>query len=582
MGETNVKSPMNGRVALMMSAGLLAAGGVTGVALQRPAMAQGTACPTGGLSLSPGFCAAIVADNLGHVRHMAQGPDGTIYANTWSGMYYVGQPPPPGGFLLAIKPKGDGKAEVARFGQTPADKIAGGTGVQVYNGYVYAEVDDKIVRYKLPPGGGAPAGKTPEVVLSGMPLGGNHPMHPFIIDPKGQMYVDMGTATNACQGETGDRKPGVKGENPCTELNTRGGTWKYDAAKLGQQFSPKERYATGIRNGEGFAFDSAGRLYVTQHGRDQLPALWPKLYPDQKHATELPSEELLQLTQGGDYGWPECYHDPFQKKLVLAPEYGGDGGKTVGACAQKSEPVAAYPAHWAPNDLAIYAAKAFPAAAQGGAFIAFHGSWNRAPEPQAGYNVVFQPMSNGKASGAYVIFADGFAGGERDPAKAKHRPSGLLVGQDGALYIADDVKGRIWRVTYHGAAGAAVTAAAATKVAQGSAASSSAPDSANLPTPAGATSAQVSAGAKLFASQTCTGCHGSDGKGTPLGPDLTTGKSLWGDGSLASIKKTIQDGVPTPKQYRQAMPAMGGAQLSAEQLQDVSAYVWAIGHPKKK
>jgi glucose/arabinose dehydrogenase/cytochrome c5 len=560
---------MNGRVALMMSAGLLAAMGVAGVALQRPALAQGSACPTGGLTLSPGFCAAIVADNLGHVRHLAQGPDGTIYANTWSGMYFPNTPTPPGGFLLAIRPKGDGKAEVTRFGPTAADGAAGGSGVAVYGGHVYAEEKDKIVRYALP-AGGVPQGKASEVVLGGMPLGGNHPMHPFVISGKGEIFVDMGSATNACQGEAGDRKPGVMGQNPCTELQTRAGTWKYDANKLNQAFSPKERYATGIRNGEGFSFDAAGRLYVTQHGRDQLPALWPKLYPDLKHATELPSEEVVQLTQGGDYGWPMCYHDPFQKKLVLSPEYGGDGGKAVGVCAQKTEPVAAYPAHWAPNDLAFYNAKAFPAPFQGGAFIAFHGSWNRAPEPQAGFNVVFQPIANGKASGAYIVFADGFT-------NAKLRPTGLLVGQDGALYVSDDEKGRIWRITYHGPAGLkTLTAAPAAKAAAG------AVSTAALSVPPGATAEQVAAGAKLFAAQTCTGCHGADGKGSPVGPDLTTGKPLWGDGSLASIKKTIQDGVLMPKQYRQAMPAMGGAQLSADQLQDVSAYVWAIGHPKKK
>lgn len=563
-----MKRPMNGRSMTLAAAGLAAAMGVSGVALQRPARAQGTACATGGLSLSAGFCAAIIADNLGHVRQLAQAPDGTIYANTWSGMYYVNQPPPPGGFLVAIKPKGDAKAEVARFGQTPADGVAGGTGVAVYKGHVYAELDDKIVRYPVPQGG-VPTGKSPEVVLSGMPLGGNHPMHPFVIDPKGQMFVDMGTATNACQGEAGDRKPGVMGENPCKELETRGGTWRYDANKLNQKFSPKERYATGIRNGEGFAFDGAGRLFVTQHGRDQLPALWPKLYPDLKHATELPSEELLLLTAGGDYGWPECYHDPFQKKLVLAPEYGGDGGKAVGVCAQKIEPVAAYPAHWAPNALAFYTAKAFPAPAQGGAFIAFHGSWNRAPEPQAGFNVVFQPMANGKTSGAYVVFADGFTAGG-------YRPSGLLVGQDGALYIADDVKGRVWRVTYHGPANLkALAAAPAPKAASG------AGSAATLPIPPGATAEQVAAGDKLYHGQTCGGCHGVDAKGTPVGPDLTSGKYLWGDGSLASIRKTIEEGVAMPKEYRQAMPPMGGAQLSPEQLGELSAYVWAVGHQKK-
>jgi glucose/arabinose dehydrogenase len=200
-----------GSAALGLGAALAlsAAAPLTVQAQPKPA----AACATGGLSLSPGFCATVIADNLGHVRHMALAPDGTIYANTWSGSYYVGQPPPAGGFLVAIKPRASGPAEVARFGQSPADGVAGGTGVAVYKGYVYAEVNDKIVRYALGAGGGVPTGK-PEVVLSGMPLGGNHPMHPFVIDPKGQIFVDMGTATNACQGEAGDRKPGVMGLTP--------------------------------------------------------------------------------------------------------------------------------------------------------------------------------------------------------------------------------------------------------------------------------------------------------------------------------------------------------------------------------
>jgi glucose/arabinose dehydrogenase len=84
------------------------------------------------------------------------------------------------------------------------------------------------------------------------------------------------------------------------------------------------------------------------------------------------------LEYGADYGLPECYYDRFQQKLVLAPEYGGDGGKSIGVCAEKTAPVAALPAHWAPNDMLIYAGKAFPTSYQGGAFVAFHGSWNRA------------------------------------------------------------------------------------------------------------------------------------------------------------------------------------------------------------
>jgi glucose/arabinose dehydrogenase len=157
---------------------------------------------------------------------------------------------------------------------------------------------------------------------------------------------------------------------------------------------------------------------------------------------------LVQLVSGPDYGWPECYYHQQQNKLVLAPEYGGDGGKTVGVCAQRQAPVAAFPGHWAPNDLAIYHGTRFPAAYRGGAFIAFHGSWNRAPDPQGGYNVVFQPLVDGKASGPLVVFADGFAGAYKDPGWAAFPPTGLAEGPDGALYVSDDVHGRIWRVTY--------------------------------------------------------------------------------------------------------------------------------------
>ena len=211
----------------------------------------------------------------------------------------------------------------------------------------------------------------------------------------------------------------------------------------------------------GLSFDAAGRLYATQHGRDQLPQNWAKLYPDAKTGAELPSEELMLVKQGGDYGWPFCYYDGVQKKLVLAPEYGGDGGKALGVCTGKTPPVAAFPAHWGPNDLKIYTAKAFPAAWQGGAFIAFHGSWNRAPGPQDGFVVVFQPLREGKASGDYVVFADGFAGPGKAVGRAIYRPTGLAVGPDGALYISEDTKGRIWKVTYQGPANAPVTGAPA-------------------------------------------------------------------------------------------------------------------------
>jgi glucose/arabinose dehydrogenase/mono/diheme cytochrome c family protein len=567
----------------------------------RPSMAQNTTSgrsatrcqgDNGGLTLSPGFCASIFADNLGHVRHLVVAPDGEVYANTWSGRYFPNSPPPPGGFLLALKDtKGTGRADVIqRFGVTVEKGGTGGSGIALYNGGLYAEENDRILRYELAPG--SLPSNLPRVVVSGLPLTGDHPMHPFVIDEKGSLFVDVGSATNACQEK--NRVAGSPGIEPCTEKETRAGTWRYDANKTGQTFSPSQRYASGIRNGEGFAFDAAGRLFVTQHGRDQLFQNWPRLYTAEQSAA-LPAEELVQLAPGADYGWPECYYDQQQNKLVLAPEYGGDGGKTAGVCAERRGPVAAFPGHWAPNDLAIYHGTQFPAGYRGGAFIAFHGSWNRAPLPQQGYNVVFQPLADGKASAPFVVFADGFAGADRDPGKAAFRPTGLAEGPDGALYVTDDVHGRIWRITYKGDGSDKVASAPAPAVVAANDSSAAVPPegehpdagrpSRQLSVPPGATAEQVALGDRIFHGEasngTCSGCHGSDAGGSPQGPPLNRGHWLWSDGSLAALTATIEKGVPQPKQYQGVMPPLGGAPLSKQDVAAVSAYVWAIGHTKK-
>jgi glucose/arabinose dehydrogenase/mono/diheme cytochrome c family protein len=555
------------------------------------------ACPSddSGLTLPAGFCATVFADEIGHSRHLVVAPSGVVYVNTWSGDYYPpGDKPPAGGFLVALQDtKGAGKADVnERFGETVQSGGAGGTGVALYKGSIYAEINDRIVRYSMSAGSIVPQGAAVTVV-SGLPRGGDHPMHPFVITADGSMYVDVGTATNSCQLK--NRTLTSPGANPCTELETRGGIWRFDANKTNQIFSPADRYATGIRNGEGFGIDATGhRLFVTQHGRDQLHSNWPDLYKPEQEAT-LPAEEVLLLKQGGDYGWPECYYDGVQQKLVLAPEYGGDGGKKVGLCASKIAPVAAFPAHWAPNGMVYYDQKQFPAHYRHGVFIAFHGSWNRAPYPQGGYNVVFQSLAGGHASGGCEIFADGFAGAVKSPEKAVHRPSGLAVGPDGSLYVSDDNTGRIYRITYQGGSGggpakytpcpsasapAGAIVEAEAKPPEGTHPDAGAATTASPHVPAGATPEMVALGDRIYHGQVggaaCAGCHGSGGAGTPLGPDLTDNKWLWSDGSYTGIAKTITDGVMQPKQYRSPMPPMGGAQLTDEQVSALAAYVWSL------
>jgi glucose/arabinose dehydrogenase/mono/diheme cytochrome c family protein len=537
----------------------------------------------------------VFADGIGHARHLVVSPSGRVYVNTWSGRYYGNDTPPAGGFLIALQDKnGAGKADVVeRFGETPQTGGAGGTGIGLYRGWIYAEINDRIVRYALPAGSLVPR-DPPETIVSGLPLGGDHPMHPFIIDAKGSMYVDVATATNACQSQ--NRQQESAGVSPCAELETRGGVWRYDANKTDQKFSPAARYATGIRNAEGFTFDSSGRLFVTQHGRDQLHANWPNLYKASEEAS-LPAEELLLLKPGGDYGWPECYYDGIRRKLVLAPEYGGDGGKRAGVCANKIAPVASLPAHWAPNAMVRYVKKQFPARYHNGVFIAFHGSWDRAPYSQGGYNVVFQPLQGARTSGNCEIFADGFAGPDESPAGAVHRPSGLAVGPDGALYVSDDIHGRIYRIVYTSGVSSGARAitpcpsasapvreavAATAQPPEGTHANAAADATGKLPVPEGATAAMVAMGDRIYHGQVggapCAGCHGANATGSPLGPNLTSGKWLWSDGSYNGILKSIREGVPNPKQYRSPMPPMGGAELTSDQLAAVAAYVWALSH----
>ena len=381
----------------------------------------------GGITLANGYCAAVVAEVPGG-RQLLVAPDGDVFVAVAPSRTR------PGGVVALRDEKGEGHAETERhFGAN------GGTGIALTGGYLYFAPNDAVLRWKLPAGKLEPSG-APDTIVEGLPATGNHVSKTIVLDDHGNLFVDIGSADNSCQRE--DRMLESPGIDPCTELETRAGIWRFSAGKQHQRPSDGVRYATGIRNAVAMTLDPQGRLWAVQHGRDQLFQNWPKLY-DQKQGAELPAEELLLVQQGDDYGWPYCYYDQFKHRLVLAPEYGGDGVK-AGRCESSKEPVYAFPGHWAPDAVLYNASKALPGLGPG-VFIAFHGSWNRAPEPQAGYKVVFLPLAGDKP-GTPIDFADGFAGPGMATGNARYRPDGLAQGRDGSIYISSDQGGRIWRV----------------------------------------------------------------------------------------------------------------------------------------
>ena len=382
------------------------------------------ACPrtTPGLTLPQGFCAILVDGDAGAVRQLAVAPGGDLYAAI-SGRGL-------GGGVRAYRDtNGDGKPD-----QKESFGPRGGNDVKVHDGYLYLALNDRIVRWRMLDGKLAPEGKE-ETIVSGLPTDGNHTAKSIVFGGGDTMLVSVGSATNSCQ--RADRKEKSPGIDPCTELERRAGIWQYSASKSGQGVSDGKRYATGMRNPLATTIQpGSGALYAAIHGRDQLGDNWG--FSPERNA-ENPAEELVVVDHGDDFGWPYCYYSVEHKSKVLAPEYGGDG-KEIGRCAKAKGPVIAFPAHWAPLALAFYPGNGFGEKYKGGLFVAFHGSWNRAPLPQAGYRVVFAPFAGGKATGQYEAFATG-AGGPTDL-----RASGLAVGTDGSLYIGADQNGKIWKV----------------------------------------------------------------------------------------------------------------------------------------
>lgn len=406
----------------------------------------------GGLFLPDGFEALVVVDSIGKARHLAVNDNGDIYVK----LTFNRAMDRSGGTVGLRDLDNDGKADSIIYFGDYKDIGSSAVGVTIHNGYLYTSTVNQVLRNKLKPGELVPTSKT-EIILTDLDTNvakNWHTTKPLAFDKNGYMYVPFGSPSDAGQditkyGPTGI--PGGKGLDPSPERINHAGIWRFDANKNNQTQKDGYKFATGIRSVVGMTWSPLDdNLYAVMNGIDNFHTIYPDLYSAWQGAV-LPSEPLLKVTEGSDFGWPYAYYDHLQKKNILQPGYGGDG-KIVGRAAEFDLPVIGFPGHWAPMDILFYQGNQFPERYKQGAFVALHGSTDRSPYPQAGFIVCFVPFENGKAKGEIEVFADGFTGVDTvvNTSDAVYRPMGLSTGPDGSLYISESNKGKIWRIMYKG------------------------------------------------------------------------------------------------------------------------------------
>jgi glucose/arabinose dehydrogenase len=265
-------------------------------------------------------------------------------------------------------------------------------GVAYRNGVLYVAETGRIDRVPEP-GVVVP-------IVSNLPTGGGHFTRTLGFGPDGGMYVSVGSSCNACE----ERDP------------RRAAILRFDSDGTHPQV-----YAAGLRNAVGFAwYPGTDTMWAVVNGRDWL-------------GDDLPPEVLVRIVRGGFYGWPYCYGNG-----ILDPQFGRPD-----RCREMIRPALEMQAHSAPLGMAFSHGTSFPSRYQGGAFVAFHGSWNR--RVPTGYKVVYIPFANGAPAGPAEDFAAGWL---QSDGTAWGRPVDPIVGSDGWLYLTDDTSGAIYRIWY--------------------------------------------------------------------------------------------------------------------------------------
>jgi len=338
------------------------------------------------LSLQPNFKIALVSTQVPGARFMTFAPNGDLIVSETGG-----------GKVVVIKPGSavDAAPAVIASGLLLPHGlafhgndlfIATWTGISVIRNY--------------------PAGTTVQTLYAGLSENADHGNRALAISSSGTIFESSGSNCNIC----------AESDAKLATIMTM------DADGQGAHV-----FAKGVRNGSGLAFDLSGQLWMVVNQRDDLP-------PSHQN---LPVDEFDKVLSGADYGWPACYPD-----LNGDRKPNPDSPVPHPSCAGQTNATVPLQAHSAPLGLTFYDGSMFPSSFKGGAFIAYHGSWDR--QPPTGYKVVFVPFTGG-TPGKPVDFVWGWL-----TASGSHtgRPVGLAVAPDGSLYISDDSNGFVYRVTY--------------------------------------------------------------------------------------------------------------------------------------
>jgi glucose/arabinose dehydrogenase len=297
---------------------------------------------------------------------------------------------------------GDGKPEVRTVF---LDHLNSPFGVALVGDELYVANTDAIVRYPYHAGDTKiTAQGTTLTPLPGGPID-HHWTKSLVASQDGsRLYVGVGSNSNITEN-------GIEAEK------NRAAIWEVDRASGRWRI-----FASGLRNPNGLSFEpQTGALWAVINERDELG---PDLVPDY----------MTSVKDGAFYGWPYSYYGQHVDPRVKP--------QRPDLVAKAIPPDYALSSHVAPLGMTFYTAQNLPAQYQGGAFVGEHGSWNR--QAFNGYKVVFIPFRDGKPDGKAQDFVTGFLNSDN---QARGRPVGVAVDGKGALLVADDVGGTVWRVT---------------------------------------------------------------------------------------------------------------------------------------